>query len=274
VQTKLLRLPGLGRAVPRRGHASAAGGRAGRLRHQPSSRARRRAGPLPGGPPGPPRPHRRHPAPARARRRRAPPRRSTSLPATAAARRPRPSRRKRWTCSGAITGRSTCASCSRSSSARCASVDGSVVGVEDLPEYLQARTGAAAPWGRTTDRRGPLKKAIEELERRHILRALEHTKGNKRRPWSCSSSRRRRSTGASKTSASTRNPSSGHVRRPNTRSTGERPRASCFHENPVKSRDFHRSRRWHRRCSREPATAARGCAIDAQRRREPTRGRT
>jgi len=28
---------------------------------------------------------------------------------------------------------------------------------------------------------GPLKKAIEELERRHILRALEHTKGNKRR---------------------------------------------------------------------------------------------
>jgi DNA-binding NtrC family response regulator len=60
-------------------------------------------------------------------------------------------------------------------------VDGSVVGVEDLPEYLQARTAAAARVGSDDGPPGPLKKAIEELERRHILRALEHTKGNKRR---------------------------------------------------------------------------------------------
>jgi DNA-binding NtrC family response regulator len=58
-------------------------------------------------------------------------------------------------------------------------VDGSVVRVEDLPDYLQAGA-SAAPIGESGPP-GPLKKAIEELERRHILRALEHTKGNKRR---------------------------------------------------------------------------------------------
>ena len=60
-------------------------------------------------------------------------------------------------------------------------VDGSVVGVADLPEYLQARSGTAPAIGSDDGPPGPLKKAIEELERRHILRALEHTKGNKRR---------------------------------------------------------------------------------------------
>ena len=60
-------------------------------------------------------------------------------------------------------------------------VDGSVVGVGDLPEYLQARSGAASAAGSDDGPPGPLKKAIEELERRHIVRALEHTKGNKRR---------------------------------------------------------------------------------------------
>jgi transcriptional regulator with GAF, ATPase, and Fis domain len=59
-------------------------------------------------------------------------------------------------------------------------VDGSVVGVQDLPDYLQAGAGSASPIGENGPP-GPLKKAIEELERRHILRALEHTKGNKRR---------------------------------------------------------------------------------------------
>ena len=59
-------------------------------------------------------------------------------------------------------------------------VDGSVVRVEDLPDYLQAGAGSAAPIGESGPP-GPLKKAIEELERRHIVRALEHTKGNKRR---------------------------------------------------------------------------------------------
>jgi DNA-binding NtrC family response regulator len=59
-------------------------------------------------------------------------------------------------------------------------VDGSVVRVEDLPEYLQA--SASAPSAASPDGPpGPLKKAIEELERREIVRALEHTKGNKRR---------------------------------------------------------------------------------------------
>jgi transcriptional regulator with GAF, ATPase, and Fis domain len=59
-------------------------------------------------------------------------------------------------------------------------VDGDVVGVEDLPDYL--RTAAAhAPASGDEGPPGPLKKAIEEVERRHILRALEHTKGNKRR---------------------------------------------------------------------------------------------
>jgi transcriptional regulator with GAF, ATPase, and Fis domain len=58
-------------------------------------------------------------------------------------------------------------------------VDADRVGLEDLPDYLQARASAAA----TSDEGPPipLKKAIEELERRHIVRALEHTKGNKRR---------------------------------------------------------------------------------------------
>ena len=59
-------------------------------------------------------------------------------------------------------------------------VDGAVVRVEDLPEYLQGAPAAAAPAGEDGPP-GPLKKAIEELERRHIVRALEHTKGNKRR---------------------------------------------------------------------------------------------
>ncbi|HEU0106196.1 MAG TPA: sigma-54-dependent Fis family transcriptional regulator [Vicinamibacteria bacterium] len=59
-------------------------------------------------------------------------------------------------------------------------VDGSVVRVEDLPDYLQAGAGSAAP-NAESGPPGPLRKAIEELERRHILRALEHTKGNKRR---------------------------------------------------------------------------------------------
>jgi DNA-binding NtrC family response regulator len=60
-------------------------------------------------------------------------------------------------------------------------VDGSVVRVEDLPEYLQASASAAPAAASEDGPPGPLKKAIEELERRHIVRALEHTKGNKRR---------------------------------------------------------------------------------------------
>jgi DNA-binding NtrC family response regulator len=59
-------------------------------------------------------------------------------------------------------------------------VDGDVVGIEDLPDYLRASAGRTAPVAEGGPP-GPLKKAIEELERREIVRALEHTKGNKRR---------------------------------------------------------------------------------------------
>jgi Nif-specific regulatory protein len=59
---------------------------------------------------------RRHPAAARAGED-VP---ASSITSSLRARRGQPSRRKRWTSCAAITGRSTCASCSRSSSARCA----------------------------------------------------------------------------------------------------------------------------------------------------------
>jgi transcriptional regulator with GAF, ATPase, and Fis domain len=59
-------------------------------------------------------------------------------------------------------------------------VDGDVVGIADLPDYL--RVAADRPAATAEDGPpGPLKKAIEEVERRHIVRALEYTKGNKRR---------------------------------------------------------------------------------------------
>ena len=59
-------------------------------------------------------------------------------------------------------------------------VDGDLVGVSDLPDYL--RTAPIGPHARPEEGApGPLRKAIEELERRHIVRALEYTKGNKRR---------------------------------------------------------------------------------------------
>jgi transcriptional regulator with GAF, ATPase, and Fis domain len=59
-------------------------------------------------------------------------------------------------------------------------VDGEVARVEDLPDYLRD-SAARAPSAAGEGPPGPLKKAIEEVERREILRALEHTKGNKRR---------------------------------------------------------------------------------------------
>ncbi|HEV7503167.1 MAG TPA: sigma 54-interacting transcriptional regulator, partial [Vicinamibacteria bacterium] len=59
-------------------------------------------------------------------------------------------------------------------------VDGDVVGLGDLPDYLRAPSPGGAALAEDGPP-GPLKKAIEELERRHIVRALEHTKGNKRR---------------------------------------------------------------------------------------------
>jgi len=58
-------------------------------------------------------------------------------------------------------------------------VDGPVVGLADLPDYLRVAPGASVV--AEDGPPGPLKKAVEEVERRHILRALEYTKGNKRR---------------------------------------------------------------------------------------------
>jgi transcriptional regulator with GAF, ATPase, and Fis domain len=61
-------------------------------------------------------------------------------------------------------------------------VDADRVGLEDLPDYLQ-KAASPVPALAAGDEGPllPLKKAIEELERRHIVRALELTKGNKRR---------------------------------------------------------------------------------------------
>src|SRR5262249_5137846 len=61
-------------------------------------------------------------------------------------------------------------------------VDADVVALDDLPEYLRAAPARGPREAGADDSPpGPLKKAIEELERRQILRALEFTKGNKRR---------------------------------------------------------------------------------------------
>ena len=58
-------------------------------------------------------------------------------------------------------------------------VDGDTIGVPDLPDYLRAPASAAVPG--ESGPPGPLRAAVEEVERRHILRALEHTGGNRRK---------------------------------------------------------------------------------------------
>jgi transcriptional regulator with GAF, ATPase, and Fis domain len=60
-------------------------------------------------------------------------------------------------------------------------VDGDVVDLADLPDYVRAAARATTAPSGEDGPPVPLKKAIEELERRHIVRALEYTKGNKRR---------------------------------------------------------------------------------------------
>jgi Nif-specific regulatory protein len=57
-------------------------------------------------------------------------------------------------------------------------VDRDVVEPDDLPGDLRGATGRA-PGGGGHPR--PLREVVEEAERRHILRALEHTRGNRRR---------------------------------------------------------------------------------------------
>jgi transcriptional regulator with GAF, ATPase, and Fis domain len=57
-------------------------------------------------------------------------------------------------------------------------VDDEEIRPEHLPEYLRRGGAASTP---PSGPPGSLRAAIEELERTHILRALEHTGGNKRR---------------------------------------------------------------------------------------------
>ena len=58
-----------------------------------------------------------------------------------------------------------------------------MIGREDLPEYLRASPAAASPAVPSADAGppGPLRRVVEEAEKAHILRALEFTKGNRRR---------------------------------------------------------------------------------------------
>ncbi len=58
-------------------------------------------------------------------------------------------------------------------------VDRDVIEPEDLPEHV--RRGARGPTPGAGDPPGPLRRVVEAVEREHILRALGHTKGNRRR---------------------------------------------------------------------------------------------
>jgi DNA-binding NtrC family response regulator len=62
-------------------------------------------------------------------------------------------------------------------------VDGDVIGRDDLPDYLRAPAPAGSPSAPAGDPAppGPLRTVVEEAEKAHILRALEFTKGNRRR---------------------------------------------------------------------------------------------
>jgi DNA-binding NtrC family response regulator len=62
-------------------------------------------------------------------------------------------------------------------------VDGDVIGREDLPEYLRSSPAAASTAAPSAEAGppGPLRRVVEEAEKAHILRALEYTKGNRRR---------------------------------------------------------------------------------------------
>jgi transcriptional regulator with GAF, ATPase, and Fis domain len=64
-------------------------------------------------------------------------------------------------------------------------VDGEVVVPEDLPEYVlrEARSAPASPNSSSAvdGPPPPLRKVVEDAERGHILKALEYTKGNRRR---------------------------------------------------------------------------------------------
>ena len=64
-------------------------------------------------------------------------------------------------------------------------VDGEVIEPEHLPEYISREAAAHPAAGVTSlmegDEPRPLRQVVDEVERAHILRTLEYTKGNKRR---------------------------------------------------------------------------------------------
>jgi two-component system response regulator HydG len=56
-------------------------------------------------------------------------------------------------------------------------VDGEEVRPEHLPDYLRQGAGSAPSAGGPPR---PLREVVEEAEKAHVLRTLEHTGGNKR----------------------------------------------------------------------------------------------
>jgi transcriptional regulator with GAF, ATPase, and Fis domain len=60
-------------------------------------------------------------------------------------------------------------------------VDREVIEPEDLPEHVRRGSGSARLGAPSLEPPGPLRPVVEAVEREHILRTLEHTKGNRRR---------------------------------------------------------------------------------------------
>jgi DNA-binding NtrC family response regulator len=58
-------------------------------------------------------------------------------------------------------------------------VDDTVIGPEDLPDHI--RPGVTAAGALAAGPPGPLGEVVAEAERRHVLRALEYTRGNRRK---------------------------------------------------------------------------------------------
>jgi DNA-binding NtrC family response regulator len=63
-------------------------------------------------------------------------------------------------------------------------VDHEVVSAGDLPDYISREVRASPTSTPPPDQQGPpvpLRRVVDEAARRHILRALDYTKGNRRR---------------------------------------------------------------------------------------------
>ena len=60
-------------------------------------------------------------------------------------------------------------------------VDREVIAPGDLPEHVRRPSGSAPLRAAGLEPPGPLRRVVEAVEREHILRTLEHTKGNRRR---------------------------------------------------------------------------------------------